>query len=127
MADIKTLFHNPEAFSDADLKRVHSTLNSQRYTALFGTLAGGLGAFTVWNCPKRVAVFATLGYTLGGYYSYKVKENPRGYEHVFDNDIIKAFEQRYINLSLNASGYGNNALNMANQGAFARPEYKKLF
>ena len=71
MADLKTLFHNPEAFSDDDLKRVQSTLNSQRYTPLFGALAGGLAAFTIWHCPKRVTTFAALGYTLGGYYSYK--------------------------------------------------------
>ena len=73
MADIKTLFHNPGAFSDADLKRVQSRLNSGRYVPFAGALGGGLSAFLLWHCPKRVAAFASVGYVIGGYYSYRVK------------------------------------------------------
>ena len=44
-----------------------------------------------------------------------------------DNDIIGAFNQRYINYAMNASGYGNNALNVANYTRDSTARYKKPY
>ena len=36
-----------------------------------------------------------------------------------DKEVLAAFEQRYVNLSLNAAGFGNNALNATQNSKYS--------
>ena len=70
------------------------------------------------------AVGTTLAYSVGGSslnnYSEGAKDN-------FDKQIMDAFEDRYVAKSLNAAGYGSNALNMAGHTKEANAMYKKPY
>ena len=44
-----------------------------------------------------------------------------------DADILSAFESKYAHASLNAAGYGNNALNVASHTAEFNGKYKKPY
>ena len=137
MADLQALFHNPESFTDADLSTVKTTLRMQR---LFPwAFAGGLGGAAYMmslghkQIYARTAVGAVAGLALGGYLAYTML--PRSQYHMYsdqardtmDKDIITAFEQRYVDLSLNACGYGNNALTHAQNGQYADARIKKPY
>ena len=122
MADLQALFHNPEVFSDADLSKVKNRIRMQKLTPYVTAGAFG-GAYFLLNqsvfkrafSQVRLAQFAVLGYVFGGAYSYKVSRvRVSSYSEMaqttMDQDILTAFETRYAHTSLNAAGYGNNAL-----------------
>ena len=125
MADLQVLFHNPESMTDSDLSSVKSTLRMQRYAPWL--FAGSFGGALYLLNPKsprviqKTAVGALAGYAFGGYLAYTtlVRRNYSGYSESaqasMDKDILQAFEQRYVDLSLNAVGYGSSALTVADQ------------
>ena len=135
MADLQTLFHNPESLSDKDLKAIKTKIFSQRLTPfIFGSSFLGLQWFYQSNilrkkyCNITGAGVFLFGYALGGMYSYKMASGSlKGYDADMDSDILNAFEHRYVQKSLNAAGYGNNALNMASHTKEASARYKKPY
>ena len=79
-------------------------------------------------CNITGAGFFLFGYALGGMYSYKLASgSTKGYDADMDSDILNAFETRYVQKSLNACGYGNNALNMASHTKEPSARYKKPY
>jgi|LauGreDrversion4_2_1035121.scaffolds.fasta_scaffold793066_1 hypothetical protein len=112
--DYKLLFHNPEDLSDIELKHMRSKIHLQRmmpyYTAGIFGLASYLfdsvlmkRAYT-WT---RIGVLGAVGFAIGAHASYQVQTTfPR--DRVVDRDIINAFDRRYMNTVLNATGFGSN-------------------
>ena len=45
----------------------------------------------------------------------------------FDKEIMGAFEEKYVTRSLNAAGYGSNALNMGSHTKERNAMYKKPY
>ena len=126
MTDLQALFHNPNSFEDKDLAKVKSTLTSQRYTVnMF--MVGGAGAM-YWLKPThkyvipRVALGWFVGMAVGGYLAYKQipSDTPSRFsksaQSSMDKQILSAFEKRYVDLSLNACGFGNNGLSIQQDG-----------
>ena len=125
MADLQVLFHNPQAMTDSDLSTVKGSIRMQRWAPLL--LAGSFGgAMFMLNqkCARvipKTAAGALAGYAVGGYLAYTMLVR-RSYgmysesaQASMDTDILKAFEQRYVDLSLNACGFGNSAVNTQQQ------------
>ena len=82
---------------------------------------------------KRIGLLATVGYFWGASYSYNINNKTKLHKYSeaaqenFDEDILGAFEQKYVQRSLNAAGYGNNALNMGAHTKDGNAQYKKPY
>ena len=137
MADLQVLFHNPESMTDSDLSTVKSTLRMQRSAPLLfaGAFGGAMYALNS-KCPRviqKTAVGALAGYALGGYLAYTtlVRRSYGMYSESaqasMDKDILQAFEQRYVDLSLNAVGYGNSALTTEEQATNVDARIRKPY
>ena len=140
MADFQTLFHNPESLTDGDLKKIFWKMKMQSY---FPYLTAGLGGAAMFYadtaifkrsmCFMRIGVMSLGGFMLGGTLSYSLMSNksPSRYsesaETNFDPEIISAFENKYVERSLNAAGYGSNALNMGSHTKEQNAMYKKPY
>ena len=67
---------------------------------------------------QRTALAAIFGYGLGGYVAYRFMPRrsyhsySEGAQDSMDKDILGAFEQKYVNLQLNATGFGTNTLTL---------------
>ena len=127
MAEFQTLFHNPESLNDADLADVKRKIQMQRITPWVWAGAFTFATFTrvkALSIPKLAPAFA-LGYFAGGVMSYHLfNGKPSNCE---DKEILNAFESRYAEKSLNACGYGNNALNMASHTKEKNVRYKRPY
>ena len=82
-------------------------------------------------CGKKCTALKFLpvffvGYGIGGAFSYMIggKGKPSSCE---DNEILAAFETRYAERSLNACGYGSNALTAASHTKESSARYKKPY
>ena len=140
MADFQTLFHNPECLSDSDLSKIYWKMKVQSY---FPYVTAGLGGAAMFYadsvvfkrsmCYMRIAALSFGGFMLGAFYSYGLMTNksPSGYSEAaqvnFDSDIMKAFEQKYTERSLNAAGYGSNALNIGSHSKESSAMFKKPY
>ena len=76
---------------------------------------------------------ALVGYGLGGYVAYRFLPR-RSYQMYsdsaqdsMDKDILSAFEQKYVNLQLNATGYGTNTLTLQRDAQFTSALNKKPY
>ena len=84
-------------------------------------------------CFKRIGLLSTVGYFWGASYSYNINNKTKLHKYSeaaqenFDEDILGAFEQKYVQRSLNAAGYGNNALNMGAHTKDGNAQYKKPY
>ena len=68
--------------------------------------------------PYMLGVATVLGFAIGGAAAQRISpKNVHLYstdvQEAMDEDILKAHEQSYVNLALNAAGYGNNAISAA--------------
>ena len=140
MADFQTLFHNPDCLSDSDLSKIYWKMKVQSY---FPYLTAGLGGaacvyadtvlFKRSMCYMRIGAMSFGGFMLGAVYSYQImtRKSFTGYSEGaqvnMDSDIMSAFENKYIQRSLNAAGYGSNALNMASHTKEQNARYKKPY
>ena len=140
MADLQTLFHNPESLSDRDLSSIKNHMRLQRMFPL--VTAAGFGAsmflldtrvFRKSHCFMRVGLLSTVGFFWGLERATSLFNNraPKGFSEVasdnFDAEIMGAFEDRYVARSLNAAGYGNNALNLASHTKDQTASYRKPY
>ena len=139
MADLQVLFHNPEALSDRDLKSMKMRMRLQRLFpyCTAGAFGGAMffldtSIFRRSMCYMRIGALAFTGFIVGATYSYNVNlKSLSGYseeaQENFDPEILNAFENKYVQRSLNAAGYGNNALNLASHtkeiSAFSKKPY----
>mgnify|MGYP000379605618 CR=1 FL=1 len=96
MADLLTLFHNPESLSDNDLARVRRKIKRQTWTPWVTTAAFAGLASLKCRSPQVLGVAGVAGFLFGARLSMYANPNPSGYEQVFDKDIMDAFENRYI-------------------------------
>ena len=139
MADLKTLFHNPESLSDTDLRTINRKLSNQRMLPyLTGAMFSGLSAVLTFKSNpnpfkdilRSVRILAPafiFGFAFGGYLSFKVSNKTSHYNADMDPEILEAFEAKYVERSLNACGYGNNALTAANDTKVQKASYKKPY
>ena len=119
--------------SDSDVKKVHWKIRQIKFMPYFFAGLGGAAMFALDTqylkravCFKRIGVFAAAGYVYGLNNGYSFAGVRKG-NFESDPDIIKAFESKYVNFSLNAAGYGNNALNMSSHTKEAMAAYKKPY
>ena len=77
MADITTLFHNPDSLSEAQMSVIRAKIRMQRYSPYMAAVFGGSLMFvadTVFfkkaYCLKRIAPMAALGYGIGAMGTY---------------------------------------------------------
>ena len=140
MTDLQALFHNPESFSDRDLSKVLWKLKVQAYFPYATAGAGGAAMFMYDTailrksmCLKRLGLAGVAGFVIGGLTSYKIVGGGGlgSYSDVtqdnFDKEIMGAFEEKYVSRSLNAAGYGSNALNFASHTKERNAMYKKPY
>ena len=139
MADLQILFHNPEALSDRDLKQMRMRMRLQRIFPYCSAGAfGGAMYFLDTSilrrsmCFMRIGALAAGGFLCGATYSYRVNmKSLSSYsgeaQENFDSDIVGAFENKYVQRSLNAAGYGNNALTLASHSKELSAIYKKPY
>ena len=122
------LFHNPESLDDGELKAVRRKINMAKLPQLAGL---GLGAYLgiMRAGYTRYAIkYGVIGLAGGFYLSQQcMRMFPSSLNEPADRDILNAFEQRYVNTSLNASGYGNNSLNAASHTKDSMAYYKKPY
>ena len=84
-------------------------------------------------CFKRIGAMSVGGFMVGAIYSYKLmtSHSPSGFSDSaqanFDSDILSAFETAYTRRSLNAAGYGSNALSIASDSKEVNTRYKKPY
>ena len=92
MADLQTLFHNPEAFSDSDLALVKQRIRMQRYTPWLTAAAAGGSMYVldmaifkrkVYN-PYMLGVATVLGFAIGGAAAHSIK--PKN-THLYSTDV----------------------------------------
>ena len=70
MADLQTLFYNPEMLSDSDIKKVQWKMRQMKLMPwLFAGLAGGASFAVDTQVLKRSFCFKRIGlFALGGFY-----------------------------------------------------------
>ena len=120
--DLKVLFHNPEELTDAELAFLRDKIRMQRSMPWLTAFFGGFGVYFLdrgvirrSHDIKRVAAGALVGFILGAYGSYQVGLPAPG-ERQFDREIIGAYEKRYVNTVLNATGFGSNYVSTRDYG-----------
>ena len=85
------------------------------------------------HCLKRIVPLSVVGYFWGAAYSYNINNKTKLHKYSeeaqenFDKDILGAFEHKYVERSLNAAGYGNNALNLGAHTKEGNAQYKKPY
>ena len=132
MADQLTLFYNPDMLSDKDIKACHMRMRIVKLTPWVTASVAGAAVFgfdTMYlqkaMCMKRIGVAAAIGFGMGVSKAFYTTPSSGGYET--DHDILGAFEKKYVATSLNAAGYGNNALNMSSHTRDRMARYKKPY
>ena len=118
MADYMALFHNPESFEDSDLSKMRMKIKMHKMFA-YGC-AGGFAAIPTLMgkplCIKRTAGMGLLGLVFGAAFANNVMGNgnvraTKYTQGVQDTiGLIDKFNFKWVSLTLNATGYGNNAL-----------------
>ena len=88
--------------------------------------------FRKGQCYMRIGLLSAVGFLWGASWAYSVNNKKlTKYSEVaqenFDKEIMGAFEKKYVERSLNAAGYGNNALNMGSHTTGINPSYKKPY
>ena len=84
-------------------------------------------------CYKRIGALSLAGFFFGAHYASYIGNNVnlKKFSHEaqeqMDKDIVAAFESKYVERSLNASGYGNNALNVGAHTENTKPTYRKPY
>jgi hypothetical protein len=116
--DLKALFHNPENLSDQELNQLKAKIQLQRSvpwtTATFTGVAWYLfeGAYLRRaTCYKRAAVAGVLGFVIGAYYVNSGSSNSLS-RLEGEQQILEAFDRRYMNTVLNVTGFGSNYLSV---------------
>ena len=79
MADLQTLFHNPESLNDGDLSKVRAKIFRQSWTPWFFSAAFAGGAFLKTKCPMKASLFTIAGFAIGAKLSYMASPMPSGY------------------------------------------------
>ena len=79
MADLQTLFHNPESLNDGDLSKVRAKIFRQSWTTSVFTGAFFAGAYMKYKCPMYISAFTIAGFALGAKLSYMASPMPTGY------------------------------------------------
>ena len=127
MADLRTLFHNPESLSDSELRSIKRQMQFTRVPQPVGLAIGAAIGFQRTKSLYRAAPFAVVGLIGGSMISNFIPGKFSSLSQPVDEEIMAAFEQKYVDRSLNASGYGNNALNAASHTKDPSAEYKKPY
>ena len=127
--DLKVLFHNPEELSEEELSQIIQRLNLQRSLPWTAAFFGGFGAYFLdaavlrrSHDVKRVAAGAVVGFLLGAYSAYNVSGSSLA--RPLDQDIINAFDRKYMTNALNATGFGSNYVSIrdySNTNSFKKP------
>jgi hypothetical protein len=127
--DLKVLFHNPDELTDAELVQLSRKVGFQAmipyYTAFFGGFSMYLFELKVakrHHDVKRLAAASVVGLIVGAYGSYQTKAT---LDRKFDPEIIGAFDHRYAQTVVYASGYGSNYLNINDYSLHAN--YRKPY
>jgi hypothetical protein len=114
--DLKVLFHNPHDLTDQELYQLRKKIKRQYTMPYTAALFGGFGAYLFDNVYlrkshswARVGTGALLGFAIGAYSSYQVASSV---ERKFDSEIINAFDKKYLDTVLNATGFGSNYLSV---------------
>ena len=130
MAELQVLFHNPESLSDNDLSSIRNKIRIHK-TLQYGTGAAAVligMRYTKTQAVPMLGAFFLTGYFAGNTIAKMINvSTPWALSQDHDTDIMKAFEQRYANKSLNLAGYGNNSLLAANNISNASARYKKPY
>ena len=112
------LFHNPEAFDDRDLSSMRNKIRMHKLY-VFASVAGFAMIPTLRGqaqCHMRNAGFAGLGLLFGNMTVNNVMGNNRVNASKYSRDVedtidlLPKFNMKWIELTFNATGYGNNAL-----------------
>merc|ERR1739841_238578 len=96
---------------------------------MYGT--GAAAAVVGFRFTRNYYALAPIffaGYVVGnGIGMSVVNAMPWSLSQPRDDEILRAFEQRYLNRSTNMAGYGNNALTAADHTHIKQAEYKKPY
>ena len=88
MTDLKALYHNPEAFTDADLALVKQKLTMQKYTPWATAVGLGGSVYVLESAifkrrtvnPYLLGAATVLGFAIGGAAAYRIApKNLRAY------------------------------------------------
>lgn len=115
--DLKTLFHNPEELTNDDLRHLHDKIRFQHFMPRTSALFSGFAMYLLdrhilrrGHSWLRIGGVAAAGYIIGVYATDNVVNS---LNKEFDEDIIQAFDQRYLKYALNSTGFGNNYVSIA--------------
>lgn len=131
--DLKVLFHNPEQLSDEELMLAREKIRYQRSMPWLTAIFGGFSIFVLERgimkrhkaTPAYLAVGAIAGFWLGNASNQGHLLLGNGLEKSHDKEIINAFDRKYMINVLNATGFGNNHINISDYSD--SPAYKKPY
>ncbi len=131
--DLKVLFHNPEQLSDEELMLAREKIRFQRSMPWLTAIFGGFSVYVLERgimrrnraTPAYLAVGALAGFWLGNSSSQGHLLIRSGLEKSYDREIINAFDRKYMTSVLNATGFGNNHINISDYSD--SPAYKKPY
>ena len=140
MTDLQALYHNPEAFSDADLSLVKKKISMQRNTPWLTGIGFGGSVYVLEMAifkrraanPYLVGAATVLGFAIGGAAAYRIApKNLSAYsadaQEAMDPEIIAAFEKKQVTAAMNVSGYGNFAINRGDHLPKKNAEFRKPY
>jgi hypothetical protein len=131
--DLKVLFHNPEELTDDELALARQKITFQRSMPWVTAVFGGFSVFLLERAILRrtratnafMAAGAVAGFWLGNANSSSDGLVSTDYEkRTFDREIYSAFDRKYMNTVLNATGFGNNHINIrdfSDTNAYKKP------
>ena len=135
MADYMALFHNPESFEDSDLSSMRNKIRMHKFFVL-ASVAGFAAIPTLRgqvNCHMRNSGYGLVGLLFGstfvnnmmGNSSVNASKYSQGVQDTID--LNHKFNERWVALTLNATGYGNNALTAQSHTMHVDARYKKPY
>ena len=102
MTEMQVLFHNPESLSDADLRAVRQKLRFHNFMQLGMGGVATLGAMRFTRCNMTLAGVFVGSYIASDFLARCFNNTlPWALSEPRDQQIIRAFDQRYVNKTLN--------------------------
>ena len=120
LMDLKVLFHNPEELTDDELALVREKIRFQRSMPWITAFFGGVSVLLFERAILRktratnafIAAGALAGFWLGNTSAANGLEQTDYERRTHDTEIYNAFDRKYMNSVLNATGFGNNHINI---------------
>ena len=113
--DLKTLYYNPDEFTDAELAQIRAQIRNQQRVPYLCAASSAFTFLAINHQTLRASGWALRGYlaaaTIAGLVVGRYGAAMHGTvlrNHGYEHDILDAFDRRHVNVSMALAGHGGS-------------------